>query len=327
MGSHAPADAPSSTSQSTSETAPTHKEIRITNQGKMKSWITAALDFLSCPDPATDDERVLVLDTLPISFTTTPTTTAAAAAASSFAAPSDAAPNAAPTSFASATSTIPRLISVAEIIKREFVNTLAEKKSTREMGLFQYNEIGTLEELRPDIVGVGGGNGGDAAERANQIIHAMGGQNHPRQTQTPYMRITLSTTERPELLTTGASYQPPTKRKFSKSAKARAKKRAKKAANAASGQGQPVPDDAEEKMELSMVIRSSRVSWVLVLWGSWILGSLLTDVHISFAQRPGTHPSSLLPLLRLLPEHPPKVALPTPLAPSYFPLLRTHPGV
>ena len=49
------------------------------------------------------------------------------------------------------------------------------------MGLFQYNEIGTLEELRPGLVSGGSsagvGSGEDTAQRAERIIHAMGGQN------------------------------------------------------------------------------------------------------------------------------------------------------
>ncbi|KAF8172655.1 hypothetical protein BJ912DRAFT_1065610 [Pholiota molesta] len=51
----------------------------------------------------------------------------------------------------------------------------------------------------------------------------------PKQLQTPFMRITLSTVERPELLLEGASYQPPAIRKQSKAAKARAKKQRAKA--------------------------------------------------------------------------------------------------
>jgi len=46
-----------------------------------------------------------------------------------------------------ALSTIPRLISVVEIIKREFVKRLEEQRSSRTCGLYQYNEIGTLEQF------------------------------------------------------------------------------------------------------------------------------------------------------------------------------------
>lgn len=42
-----------------------------------------------------------------------------------------------------------RLISVVEIIKREYVKTLASSKSSRLIGLHQYNEISCLEDLEP----------------------------------------------------------------------------------------------------------------------------------------------------------------------------------
>ena len=40
-----------------------------------------------------------------------------------------------------------RLISVVEIIKREYLKILETTHSTRLHGLHQYNEIGTLEDL------------------------------------------------------------------------------------------------------------------------------------------------------------------------------------
>jgi len=65
--------------------------------------------------------------------------------------------------------------------------------------------------------------------RVQNIVQALGGKNHVRQKQTPFMRITLSTQSLPQLKERGATYQPPLIRKLSKSAKARAKKREKKA--------------------------------------------------------------------------------------------------
>ena len=44
---------------------------------------------------------------------------------------------------------IPRLISVVEIIKREWLKT----SPAPSLGLYQYNEIGTLEERSTDSVG------------------------------------------------------------------------------------------------------------------------------------------------------------------------------
>ena len=46
-----------------------------------------------------------------------------------------------------ATSVTPRLISVVEVIKREFIKNLENDHSPRLKGLYQYNEIVTLEEL------------------------------------------------------------------------------------------------------------------------------------------------------------------------------------
>jgi len=42
--------------------------------------------------------------------------------------------------------TVPRLISVAEIIKREHLKALAARHSLQLSGLHQYNEIGCLED-------------------------------------------------------------------------------------------------------------------------------------------------------------------------------------
>jgi hypothetical protein len=42
---------------------------------------------------------------------------------------------------------VPRLISVVEIIKREYMKKLELEHSSSLLGLHQYNEIGTLEEL------------------------------------------------------------------------------------------------------------------------------------------------------------------------------------
>jgi hypothetical protein len=44
------------------------------------------------------------------------------------------------------TSTIPRLISVVEIIKREYLKTMDAKGAPNIVGLYQYNEMGCLED-------------------------------------------------------------------------------------------------------------------------------------------------------------------------------------
>ncbi|KAF8958862.1 hypothetical protein BDZ97DRAFT_2046387 [Flammula alnicola] len=193
------------------------KHIRITQQGKMKSWITLSLKFFEVCCLC----RILTLHTLPALVDP------------------DVHPchltdqqSIAQQTASIVTSVVPRLISVVEIIKREYIKNLETKRSSRTIGLHQYNELGTLEELGI-VIDRTAGDGQeviqDSAEaaRSQDILQALGGKNHPRQTQTPFMRVTLSTVELPELLSKGASYQPPVRRKQSRTAKARAKKRAK----------------------------------------------------------------------------------------------------
>lgn len=73
---------------------------------------------------------------------------------------------------------VPRLISVVEIIKREFMKQLEATKSTRLIGLHQYNEIGHLESLGIQVEEeVGGEHVDAAAQRSNSIIQALSGKN------------------------------------------------------------------------------------------------------------------------------------------------------
>jgi len=76
-------------------------------------------------------------------------------------------------------STVPRLISVAEIIKREYVNVLQEKRSSRMCGLYQYNEIGTLERLGVSVTPSAAASDKVTPEdlRSLQIIQALKGKN------------------------------------------------------------------------------------------------------------------------------------------------------
>ena len=66
-------------------------------------------------------------------------------------------------------STIPRLITVAKIIKRECLKA----GSGKSFGLHQYNEIGYLE----DSVGDGHDGEGDGEAKTNALALAIGGQN------------------------------------------------------------------------------------------------------------------------------------------------------
>jgi len=107
-----------------------------------------------------------------------------------------------------------------EIIKREYLKTLDTGHSTQLSGLYQYNEIGYLEDLdldRPrDDYGI------------EDLTYALSGK-HTRQKQTPFMKITLCPAPIPELSSQEITSQQPLKRRLSRSAKARVKKRRKNA--------------------------------------------------------------------------------------------------
>ncbi|KAF9527641.1 hypothetical protein CPB83DRAFT_855771 [Crepidotus variabilis] len=236
--------------QTSSSYSSEQRFLRVTGHGKIRAFVAHALEFLDDEDgqeilplPA----RTLVLHTLPVQIDPrhieNPITLPAASA------------NVTPTHVANALSTIPRLVTVAEIIKREYVKLLETKRSMRLKGLYQYNQVRLLEDVPGVIIAheeeiSQAANLQETAEpesdaavkakkkqqaerlRSKQIIEALSGKNHPRQTQSPYMTITLSTVEKTELLKSGATYQPPTIRKISRNAKQRAKKREKKLAAA-----------------------------------------------------------------------------------------------
>ncbi|KAG6889652.1 hypothetical protein C0995_015768 [Termitomyces sp. Mi166 len=166
--------------------------IRITDNGKIKSWVSFALNFLEAS---------------PIVFHTLPATANG---------PSDA------PKLSKSTTSVPRLLSVVEIVKREYIKSLEAKRSPRLAGLHQYNEIGCLEDLATAA----------SEDRAAEIQRALsGGGNHVKLKLTPYMKVTLSLDALPELAERGATYQPPTIRKLSKSAKMRMKRRERAAKN------------------------------------------------------------------------------------------------
>jgi len=78
-----------------------------------------------------------------------------------------------------ALSTTPRLISVVEIIKREFVKRLEERRSSRTCGLYQYNEVGILEQFGLSIAPSTQDDSEMSPEgvRSSQIIDALCGKN------------------------------------------------------------------------------------------------------------------------------------------------------
>lgn len=81
--------------------------------------------------------------------------------------------------LSNATTVIPRLVSVVEIIKREYLKSLELKHSTRLTGLHQYNELGCLEDLEAEDNRMEQ----DTLQAANEearvqnIVQALGGKN------------------------------------------------------------------------------------------------------------------------------------------------------
>lgn len=259
-------------------------EIRITSHGKIKNWVSFALDhfqvrILTCTCYACAyregiaqkyEDRPLVLHTLPPSKDKRP-------------APGDESetqhgrPPHPPESERADSSekeakaarlhpsmaTIPRLVSVVEIIKREYLKTLdpALAQAGSLSGLHQYNEMGDLEEH-----GLVEGTGNEEQDRLESLAHALQGRNQcvcPRscfirvyliflarrslkQKKTAFMRVSLCRKEAPELVRKGVTcvclgagaaapltdlcrrYQRPTVRKLSKSTRARLRKKLKR---------------------------------------------------------------------------------------------------
>lgn len=121
------------------------------------------------------------------------------------------------------TSTIPRLVSVVEIIKREYAKEAAKRRATENAndsssaGLHQYNELSTLEDL--GIVE----QQEDAPDDAEQLRQALEGKNlcasgfiyipedtlilalSLKQKLTPHLKVTLSVRTQPMLETRGAT--------------------------------------------------------------------------------------------------------------------------
>lgn len=108
--------------------------------------------------------------------------------------------------LSASTTTIPRLISVVEIIKREYLVAMNAKRSLDLVGLYQYNEMGSLE----DQVGNERREVEESAEdRAKMITEALNGTKGYVQStglslcavlrwvasvkvaRSPYMKITL----------------------------------------------------------------------------------------------------------------------------------------
>ncbi|KAI0749906.1 hypothetical protein C8Q80DRAFT_1120027 [Daedaleopsis nitida] len=173
----------------------------ITNHGKINNWVSFALDHFQ-----KYDDKPLVLHTLPAKGKAPaverqadePGTTADPALRVE--------KDGKRGHLHHSMSTIPRLVSVVEIIKREYLKTLdptlAEGGSLS--GLHQYNEIGDLE-----AAGYLEKSGNEQQDRLESVARALQGRNHLQQKKTAFMRITLCRKELPELAAKDATYQSP----------------------------------------------------------------------------------------------------------------------
>lgn len=179
-------------------------EVRITDHTKIKQYVTFCLNYLKENPGAT-----LVLHTLP--HGSQPREEDAG----------EEPPATKKRKLAAPIDNIPRLISVAEIIKREFARAVASKEAgdgnPHGTLLHQYNVVDCLPQ--PE-------------ENRDEILDALQGKNYPKRNAIPYMKIYLTTQEQKELEDAGATHQeplsPPQK---TKSAKARERKKQGKIEN------------------------------------------------------------------------------------------------
>ncbi|KAI9462163.1 hypothetical protein F5148DRAFT_235009 [Russula earlei] len=205
-------------------------EMRITQSGKIHAWVEFALKFFE-----ENEEKALVLHTLPAaargkSGDIERTEVTAGDGNKAQDEPprqgTDAVNKDKGGISTASTITIPRLISVVEIIKREYLAAMNAKRTPDLVGLYQYNEMGSLEgavenEREEDAEERGG-------DRTTMIMEALAGTENVRTTRTPYMKVTLCRKELVGMKDRGATAQAPLKRQMSKSAKGRLKKRLRK---------------------------------------------------------------------------------------------------
>ncbi|TRM67167.1 hypothetical protein BD626DRAFT_484959 [Schizophyllum amplum] len=166
-----------------------------------------------------------------------------------------------------AAAAIPRLVTVAEIVKREFLAQLDVDKSPRLEGLHQWNTIGSVDgPLVPQKESKKRKRGqppqDDAEQQADEgdeqqadndtsrpqaILDALSGPKHFIQRQAPWMTTTLSL----NMISgqDGSSYQPPLPRTLTKSARTRVKKRlrAEKRAHEKPAGGEGVDENKDKE--------------------------------------------------------------------------------
>ncbi|KAH9925530.1 uncharacterized protein B0H18DRAFT_1008846 [Fomitopsis serialis] len=195
-------------------------QLRITNHGKINAWVQFALRFLQ-----ENPDQPLVFHTLPAKGKQVHHAQDDVSIAPAEAQPSGSGAVASkkPRNHTSM-STIPRLVSVVEIVKREYLKTLdpALSQAGKLSGLHQYNHVGELEQDEPEA------SLSPEEERQQAITQALSGKRHLRQHKVAYMKVTLCRKQLPDLVEGGATYQQPEIRALSKSARTRLKKKLKK---------------------------------------------------------------------------------------------------
>ncbi|KDQ59210.1 hypothetical protein JAAARDRAFT_33946 [Jaapia argillacea MUCL 33604] len=188
-------------------------QIRITSHGKIRTWVEyslnllentadAAVTFHTLPPPKSSsrtENSSVESRTLDDTGTSIEGHVPAESKSSK--------------KLASSAACIPRLVSVVEIIKREFLKK-APATAGQVGGLHQYNEIGYVEE------------NGSAADL--HIVLQLNGSKFLKQQRTPFIKVTLSRQRLPETVLDKVTYQTPITKTLSRSARARAKKRSKK---------------------------------------------------------------------------------------------------
>jgi len=118
--------------------------------------------------------------------------------------------------------TIPKLISVVEIIKREYFKSLTPGDGVT--GLHQYNFLGTIDDWEEHDTNNGDVN--DDERRLKEITAALEGKKHLKVTKKPFMKVVLCTTSIPTIEAT-FTYQAPQTKKPSRAARSRKRKREK----------------------------------------------------------------------------------------------------
>ncbi|KAI9451080.1 hypothetical protein BJY52DRAFT_1206051 [Lactarius psammicola] len=199
--------------------------MRITQGGKIRAWVDHALKFFE-----ENEEKALVLHTLPAahkcgSIKSGKTGVRVDAGDND---ETNTAMKDKKTGLSPSTITIPRLITVAEIIKREYLITMDAKRVPDLVGLYQYNEMGCIENGVENEVDEEKDEG--AEDRMKMLAEALAGKNIKIE-KTPYMRITLCRKELAGMKNRNTTAQAPLKRKLSKSARGRLRKRQAKAEN------------------------------------------------------------------------------------------------